>query len=76
MPWFSQGERELMRDFETVLNAYYPTTTDRRLHGGIWKPLLRVLSGWRYRTRFYRWPKELQTLQRMMRYQRPETTGF
>ncbi|HEX9370957.1 MAG TPA: radical SAM protein [Roseiflexaceae bacterium] len=76
IPWFSQDERQLMRDFETVLNAYYPTTTDRRLHGGIWRPLLRALSGWRYRRRVYRWPVELRAMQHMMRYQRPETSGF
>ena len=34
-PWFGQSDQQLMRDFETVLNAYYPTTTDRRL----WWPL-------------------------------------
>jgi hypothetical protein len=76
IPWFSADDRTLMRDFETVLNAYYPTTTDRRLHRGIWKPLLHTLSGWRYQRRFYRWPVELRTMQRLMRYQRPETSGF
>ena len=76
IPWFSVDDRTLMRDFETVLNAYYPTTTDRRLHRGIWKPLLHTLSGWRYQRRFYRWPVELRTMQRLMRYQRPETSGF
>jgi radical SAM superfamily enzyme YgiQ (UPF0313 family) len=76
IPWFSRDDRTLMRDFETVLNAFYPTTTDRRLHGGIWKPVLHALSGWRYRRRFYRWPIELRTMQRLMRYQRPETSGF
>lgn len=76
IPWFSQDERALMRDFETVLNAYYPTTTDRRLRGGLWHTLLRTLSSWRYGARFYRWPVELRALQHMMRYQRPETSGF
>ena len=75
-PWFARDDQRLMRDFETVLNAYYPTTTDRRLHGGLWRPLLRTLSGWRYSTRLYRWPVELRALQQLMRYQRPETSGF
>jgi radical SAM superfamily enzyme YgiQ (UPF0313 family) len=75
-PWFARDDRLLMRDFETVLNAYYPTTTDRRLHGGLWRPLLHVLSGWRYRMRWYHWPVELRMLQHLMRYQRPETSGF
>jgi len=76
VPWMTRSDQRLIRDFETVLNAYYPTATDRRLHGGLWRPLLRVLSGWRYRRRFYRWPVELQALQALMRYQRPETSGF
>lgn len=75
-PWFVQDDQQLMRNFETVLNAYYPTTTDRRLHGGVWRPLLRTLSGWRYRAGVYRWPLELRGLQQLMRYQRPETSGF
>ena len=51
------------------------TLIDRaRTH--IWKPLLHTLSGWRYQRRFYRWPVELRTMQRLMRYQRPETSGF
>ncbi|MFN8567214.1 MAG: hypothetical protein U0Z44_06750 [Kouleothrix sp.] len=36
IPWFSQDDRTLMHDFETVMNAYYPTTTDRRLRSGMW----------------------------------------
>jgi anaerobic magnesium-protoporphyrin IX monomethyl ester cyclase len=76
IPWFSQDDRVLMRDFETVMNAFYPTTTDRRLRSGLWYTLLRTLSGWRYRAKIYRWPVELRALQNMIRYQRPETSGF
>ncbi len=75
-PWFAHDDQDLMRNFETVLNAYYPTSTDRRLHRPIWKSALKLLSGWRYSTRFYRWPVELRMLQQWMRYQRPETSGF
>lgn len=76
VPWLSQRNQQLMADFETVLNAYYPTSTDLRLHRGPWRWLLRALSGWRYRRRFYRWPLELRALQALMRYQRPESSGF
>ena len=76
IPWFSKDDRTLMRDFETVMNAYYPTTTDRRLRSGVWYAILRALSAWRYKARFYRWPVELQILQNLIRYQRPETSGF
>jgi radical SAM superfamily enzyme YgiQ (UPF0313 family) len=76
IPWFSKDDRRLMRDFETVMNAYYPTSTDRRLRSWVWYGLLKLLSGWRYRLRFYRWPFELEALQNLIRYQRPETSGF
>ena len=75
-PWFKHNDRELMRNFETVLNAYYPTTTDRRLRSPLWRPVLKALSGWRYSLRVYRWPFELEAVQRRIRYQRPETSGF
>ncbi|HET9223352.1 MAG TPA: hypothetical protein VFO07_12655, partial [Roseiflexaceae bacterium] len=76
IPWFAQSDRQLMQDFETVLNAYYPTTTDRRLRSGLWHSLLRILSSWRYSMRWYQWPVELRLLQQLIRYQRPETSGF
>ena len=76
VPWFSKRNQQLVRDFETVLNAYFPTATDRRLQGGPWRSLLRVLSGWRYQRRCYRWPMELRALQTLLHYQRPETSGF
>ena len=64
-----------LRDFERVMNAWYPTGTDRRLSGGR-RWLLRGAAAWRWKTGFYRWPYELAALQKVMRYQRPETTGF
>jgi anaerobic magnesium-protoporphyrin IX monomethyl ester cyclase len=74
-PW-SHGEvRQRVRDFESVLNAYYPTVTDTRITPAR-RRLLRAASAWRYHTRAYAKPIELNLLQRAIRYQRPETTGF
>jgi radical SAM superfamily enzyme YgiQ (UPF0313 family) len=74
-PW-SHGEvRRKVRDFESVLNAYYPTVTDMRMTPARRK-LLRAASAWRYHARAYTRPVELNFLQRAFRYQRPETTGF
>lgn len=74
-PW-SHGEvRKKVRNFESVLNAYYPTVTDTRLTRGR-RRLLRAASAWRYHTESYARPLELNLLQRAFRYQRPETTGF
>jgi radical SAM superfamily enzyme YgiQ (UPF0313 family) len=75
-PWFKEDSRVRVRNFESVINAYYPTVTDMRLHNSTFKGLLRTLSGWRYRLEFYQWPYELKALQRVVHYRRPETTGF
>jgi len=74
-PWFKDTTRRRVRNFEAVINAYYPTVTDMRLQGR-WRALLQVLSGWRYRFEVYGWPYELKALQRLIHYRRPETTGF
>ncbi len=74
-PWFRDTTRRRVRNFESVINAYYPTVTDMRLQGQ-WRSLLRALSGWRYRFEMYNWPYELKALQRFIHYRRPETTGF
>jgi hypothetical protein len=74
-PW-SHGEvRRKVRDFESVLNAYYPTVTDMRMTPAR-RRLLRAASAFRYHTKAYARPLELNLLQRAFRYQRPETTGF
>jgi anaerobic magnesium-protoporphyrin IX monomethyl ester cyclase len=75
MPWMAGGVRTRVRNFERVLNAFYPTVTDRRLTPAR-RMILRAVSAWRYRLRMYAAPYELRALQRVMHYQRPETTGF
>jgi hypothetical protein len=75
LPWIDDGVRTRVRNFERVLNAYYPTVTDVRLTRGR-RAVLRAVSAWRYHARLYASPIELRALQRVIRYQRPETTGF
>jgi anaerobic magnesium-protoporphyrin IX monomethyl ester cyclase len=75
LPWVQADVRRRVRNFERVINAYYPTITDPKLTR--WRrAILRASSAWRYGLRFYEGPYELRVLQRVMRYQRPETTGF
>jgi radical SAM superfamily enzyme YgiQ (UPF0313 family) len=74
-PWAPAGVRARVRNFETVLNAYYPTVTDTRL-GATRRRLLRTLASWRYHSRIEWTPFELNAIQRVFHYQRPETTGF
>lgn len=75
IPWMSREVQRRARNFERVLNAFYPTVTDPRLTG-VARTLLRAAGGWRYALRMYGAPYELRALHRLMQYQRPETTGF
>jgi radical SAM superfamily enzyme YgiQ (UPF0313 family) len=75
IPWMDGTVRRRVRNFERVLNAFYPTVTDRRLTRAH-RALLRTMSAWRYALRMYAAPYELRALHRMIHYQRPETTGF
>jgi anaerobic magnesium-protoporphyrin IX monomethyl ester cyclase len=75
VPWMSDPLRRRVRDFERVLNAYYPTSTDINLNG-MRRAVLKAASAWRYRLRLYARPVELELLHRVLPYQRPETSGF
>lgn len=74
-PWLDDPLRRHVLNFERVLNAYYPTVTDARLRGA-WRGALKSLSAWRYHLKVYDFPLELRVLQKLMAYQRPETSGF
>jgi radical SAM superfamily enzyme YgiQ (UPF0313 family) len=75
IPWMAGAVRRRVRNFERVINAFYPTVTDPRLVG--WhRVALKAASSWRYALKWYGAPYELQALHRLIRYQRPETTGF
>jgi radical SAM superfamily enzyme YgiQ (UPF0313 family) len=78
IPWMDRstgGIRRRVRDFERVVNAFYPTVTDLRLTG--WRrAALRAAGGRRSGRKWYGAPYELRALNRLVRYQRPETTGF
>lgn len=74
-PWLSDPLRRYIRDFQRVLNAFYPTATDVHM-SGIKRLALRSISAWRYHTRVYGHPLELRVLNRLLSYQRPETSGF
>jgi anaerobic magnesium-protoporphyrin IX monomethyl ester cyclase len=74
-PWLDNGIYRKVRNFERVINAYYPTTTDMKLTG-LRRAILRTVGGWRYHLSYYEHPLELRALQKLFAYQRPETTGF
>jgi anaerobic magnesium-protoporphyrin IX monomethyl ester cyclase len=74
-PWLDNSIYTKVRNFERVINAYYPTTTDMKMTG-LRRNVLKAFGGWRYHLKFYEYPVELRALQRLFAYQRPETTGF
>ncbi len=74
-PWLTPAMVDKIKNFETVLNGYYPTATDFRIKG-IKKSLLKLVSGWRYKTGFYNYPYEIKGLHKIWKYRQPETQGF
>lgn len=74
-PWLKPYMIDKIKEFETVLNGYYPTNSDIRLTP-LKKNILRSLSAWRYKTGLYRYPKEIRALHMLWKYRQPETEGF
>ena len=64
-----------MRHFTWDRTARLTILVDPRLTG-LRRLLLKAAGGWRYALQWYEAPYELQALHRLLRYQRPETTGF
>ncbi|CAN5210194.1 hypothetical protein BH23CHL1_BH23CHL1_01700 [soil metagenome] len=75
VPWMEDPLRREIQNFERVLNAYYPTSTDPKLTG-VWRLVLKAASAGRYHLRLYGNPIELRALHKVLAYQRPETSGF
>jgi len=74
-PWLTAEMIDKIKDFETVLNGYYPTVSDIRL-SKFKKKFLHVLSWIRYKTGVYAKPYELKALQILWKYRQPEIEGF
>ena len=74
-PWLTPRMVRRVYDFEAVLHARYPTVSDRNLRR--WqRTVLRVLSTARYKSGLTQRPVEIQALQRLWSYRRPEEMGF
>lgn len=74
-PWLTPEMINKIKDFETVLNGYYPTTSDIRL-SNIKRRVLRSIASLRYKTGIYYKPYELKALQVLWKYRQPEIEGF
>jgi radical SAM superfamily enzyme YgiQ (UPF0313 family) len=75
-PWLNAEMIDKILNFETVINAHYPTVSDFKLTS-FQKRTMKFLSSLRYKTGFYNFPYELKALQKFwLKYRRPEVEGF
>lgn len=74
-PWLTPAMVDKIRNFETVLNGYYPTVSDIRLPP-VKRRMMKWMSGLRYKMNFYNYPYEVKLLQRLWQYRQPEIQGF
>jgi len=74
-PWLTPAMIDKIRNFETVLNGYFPTVTDIRLNS-FKRKAIHTVAGLRYKINLYKYPYELKLLQRMWKYRQPEIQGF
>jgi radical SAM superfamily enzyme YgiQ (UPF0313 family) len=75
-PWLNAEMIDKLLNFETVINARYPTVSDFKLTS-FQKSTMRFISSLRYKTGFYNFPYELKALQKFwLKYRRPEVEGF
>lgn len=74
-PWLTKEMVDYIKNFETVLNGYYPTVSDIRLSPRKAK-LLRFMSSFRYTKKIYNFPYEIKSLQKFWKYRQPEIEGF
>lgn len=75
-PWLTPAMVNRIRDFETVLNARYPTLSDTKL-SPTQRRVVSTLASLRYRLNFFHFPYELKALQKFwLRYRQPEWEGM
>jgi len=73
-PWLNPQMINRIRNFETVLNGFYPTHTDIRL-SATKKYILHKIASLRYHFDFYDFPYEIKLLQKIWKYRQPEIQG-
>lgn len=74
-PWLTPAMVDKIKDFETVLNARYPTVSDIRFNP-YQRWIIKQLSAFRYENNLFKYPYELKALQIFWKYRQPEIQGF
>jgi len=75
-PWLTPEMIDKIKNFETVLNGYYPTVSDIKLTP-MKKKVIQTFASWRYKWDIYKMPYELKIIQKFwLKYRQPEIEGF
>jgi anaerobic magnesium-protoporphyrin IX monomethyl ester cyclase len=74
-PWLAPRHITQVKSFEKVLNAVFPTNSDIKLKQ-FQRLILKIAGSWRYALRAYKFPYEIQLLQRLFKYRQPEIEGM
>lgn len=74
-PWLKPYMIDKIKNFETVLNGYYPTVSDIRL-SPIQRKLMRLYSTPRYKLNIHKYPLGIKLAQKLWKYRQPEVEGF
>ena len=74
-PWLKPYMIDKIKNFETVLNGYFPTVTDTKLTPFRIK-LLKLLSAIRYKYNWNKFPYEIKLVHKLLKYRQPELEGF
>ena len=74
-PWLTHSMVDKIKNFETVLNGYYPTVSDFRIRG-LKKKIIKSISSIRYKNGIYAFPYEIKVLHKLWKYRQPEIEGF
>jgi len=75
LPWLPRRTKRLIDAFETVMSCRWPTIQDSRLSRWA-RAALKTLSWWRYEFSFYRWPRELELVQMVLRPRDPRVESL
>ncbi len=75
-PWLTAEMVRKIRNFETVINGYYPTASDIKL-SPFQRKVMHTYTSWRYKNKIFSFPYEIKALQKYwLRYRQPEIQGF
>lgn len=74
-PWLTAEMVDKIKNFETVLNGFYPTASDFKL-SPLQRKVMQNISALRYKHDVYAFPYEIKLLQKLWKYRQPEWEGM